>query len=109
LGDQLEVGDTLADRHPKLVGVHDPRKGLACRAASFGLGQEIVVLCEEDATQLGGPIENLLITVTSAAIFVDRKDVDSPEPEPLNYRPIDVFVSVQRKAHDACLSVRSFA
>lgn len=77
LGDELQVSDAVPDGDVELVGVDQTGEGDTGRLAASGLHQEVVVLREENASQFRGPVEDLGIGKTPAAVLLNCEDVDA--------------------------------
>ena len=57
LGEQLQVRDGPADGDAELVGVNDPGERLTTPLAPGRLGQQVFILAEQHATELGGAVQ----------------------------------------------------
>ncbi len=99
LGDDLQVGDTPTDGDFPLSSEDDAGERDAGTLAASRLGEEILVLAEENPTEVGGPVEKGGIRYAARAIFLSREHINVAGAEPSRDGCRHVHVHVQRDAH----------
>ena len=79
-------------------GSPDAGEGEPGGLAACGLGQEVVVLGEQHSSQSRGPVKDLGIGQSPAAILLDREDIDAAKAQPGWNGPVDVLVEIEGQA-----------
>ena len=76
-GDEFQVGDALADRHPMLVCIHDRGEPLSVFLTGRGLAKQVVIASEEKSVQFEGTIQQSGIFELACSIGLGGQDVNA--------------------------------
>ncbi len=100
-GDQLEIVNTLADRHVKLMSVHEAGKRATGPLPLGCLRKQVCVPREQDPPERGSPVQKLWVGEAAGAILLSRQDLDAAEPKAFRYGTRDVNVHVEANAQES--------
>jgi|GEM_PF-2504062 len=107
--DQLQVAHARANRNPQLVGIDDAGKWNVLFLAARGFCEKVFVLREQDTSQLCCSIEQNVVRCIAAAILLSRQNVHAAQPQTGRDGSVNVFIHVQRVAHDSSPCARNLA
>ena len=98
LGQQSQIIYTPTHGHMELMGIDQAGEFPPGTLASSGLGQQIIILAEENTAKGVRAIKQFRVAEAGGAVVLGRQQIDFPQPERVGDAPPHMYVHVERQA-----------